>query len=174
MERERIAVVIGALVAVVLQIVLAPNIALFGALPNFMLAYTIAIAIARPYAGASALAFTMGILYNLIAGGAVGSMAILLVLVAFLASRAFSVLDNDTLFMPLVIVVVSTVAIEFLYAIFAVGIGANVGIGHALLYRALPCALYDVVLSLVMYPIATRFIVVPVQSGTPLETPNLR
>ena len=30
-------------------------------------------------------------------------MAFLLVLVTFLAARAFSVLDNDTLFMPLVI-----------------------------------------------------------------------
>lgn len=174
MGRERIAVLIGAVIATVLQIVIAPNIALFGALPNFMLAYVIAVAIARPYAGASALAFAMGVLYNLIAGGAVGSMAILLVLIAFLASRAFSVLDNDTLFMPLVIVVVSTVAIEFLYATFAVGIGAEVGIGQALLYRALPCALYDVVLSLVMYPIAVRFIAAPAQNGLPRETPNLR
>ena len=47
-SREIFATFIGALVAVVLQVAVAPNIALFGAVPNFILAYCLVIAIARP------------------------------------------------------------------------------------------------------------------------------
>ena len=46
--REGVVIAVGAVVALLLQIVVAPNIALFSAQPNFLLAYVLVVAIARP------------------------------------------------------------------------------------------------------------------------------
>ena len=99
--RDGIAVAVGAVVAVLLQVVVAPNIALFGAMPNFVVAYALLVAIVRPMAAGPVMPFVLGLVFDLVSGGPVGAMAFLLVLMTFLAARAFAVLDNDTLFMPL-------------------------------------------------------------------------
>lgn len=52
--REGIVIAVGAVVALLLQIVVAPNIALFSAQPNFLLAYVLVVAIARPLDAGSA------------------------------------------------------------------------------------------------------------------------
>ena len=112
--RGVVAAGLGAVIAVLLQVVVAPNIALASALPNFVLAYALVLAVVRPDRTGPVLAFVLGLVFDLLGSGPVGAMAFLLVLVTFLASRAFSVLDNDTLFMPLVILVVSTLVVELL------------------------------------------------------------
>ena len=113
--REGIVIAVGAVVALLLQIVVAPNIALFSAQPNFLLAYVLVVAIARPLDAGSALPFALGLVCDLLGSGPVGGYAFLFVIVSFIASRAFSVLDNDTLFMPVTIFVVATFAAEMLY-----------------------------------------------------------
>ena len=62
-ERSNAVVAVGAVVAVLLQIVVAPNIALFSAQPNFLLAYVLVVAIVRPNeAGPSCRSF--GLVYD--------------------------------------------------------------------------------------------------------------
>ncbi|MCB6313492.1 MULTISPECIES: rod shape-determining protein MreD [Gordonibacter] len=167
--RDGIAVAVGAVVAVLLQVVVAPNIALFGAMPNFVVAYALLVAIVRPMAAGPVMPFVLGLVFDLVSGGPVGAMAFLLVLMTFLAARAFAVLDNDTLFMPLVIFVAATVLVEALYAAFLLALGFDASALDVFLYRALPCALYDCVIGLVLYPLAARVLAgaAPAQPGTP-------
>ena len=167
--REGIVIAVGAVVALLLQIVVAPNIALFSAQPNFLLAYVLVVAIARPLDAGSALPFALGLVCDLLGSGPVGGYAFLFVIVSFIASRAFSVLDNDTLFMPLVIFVAATVLVEALYAAFLLALGFDASALDVFLYRALPCALYDCVIGLVLYPLAARVLAgaAPAQPGTP-------
>lgn len=167
--REGVVIAVGAVVALLLQIVVAPNIALFSAQPNFLLAYVLVVAIARPLDAGSVLPFALGLVCDLLGSGPVGGYAFLFVIVSFIASRAFSVLDNDTLFMPLVILVVSTLVVELFYAVFLMGTGFSAGPLDVFLYRALPCALYDCVVALVMFPLALRFLASrdPQQPGKP-------
>lgn len=163
-ERGGLVVLIGAVIAVVLQMVLAPNIALFGAVPNFMLAFTLVVAILRSQQSGVLLPFVMGMAFDLLGGGPVGAMAFLLVLASFVVSSAFSVLNNDTLFMPLVLLVIATLAVEMLYGVFLMWFGMDVSAVQAFAYRSLPCALYDAALGLLMYPLAMR-----VMSGQPQQ-----
>ena len=167
--REGIVIAVGAVVALLLQIVVAPNIALFSAQPNFLLAYVLVVAIARPLDAGSALPFALGLVCDLLGSGPVGGYAFLFVIVSFIASRAFSVLDNDTLFMPLVIFVAATVLVEALYGAFRLALGFDATALDAFVYRALPCALYDCVIGLVLYPLAARVLAgaAPAQPGTP-------
>ena len=165
--RERIALIVGALIALVLQVVLAPVMAVGPAQPNLIAVYCVAAAVARPQSCGYVLPFVMGMAYDLIGGGPVGAMAFLLVLVTFAASRAMGALNNDTLFMPLAILMASLVAVEVLYGALCLAGGVEGTLPGALAYRALPCALYDCAAGIVVYPLAARFLV-----GQPLQHPG--
>ena len=171
--RGVVAAGLGAVIAVLLQVVVAPNIALASALPNFGLAYALVLAVVRPDRTGPVLAFVLGLVFDLLGSGPVGAMAFLLVLVTFLASRAFSVLDNDTLFMPVTIFVVATFAAEMLYGALLIGLGLSASPVDAFLYRALPCTLYDCVVGFVLYPIIARLLASGAQDRGP-RTPRLR
>lgn len=171
--RENVIVGIGAVVAVLLQIVVAPNIALLSAQPNVLLAYALVVAIVRPVEAGPVLPFALGLVYDLLGTGPVGGAAFLFVLLSFIASRAFSVLDNDTAFMPLTILVVATFAAELLYGALLIALGLAVSPLDAFLYRALPCALYDCVVGLVLYPIVARLLAAGAQERE-MRTPRLR
>ncbi len=200
----RVATVIGAVVAVVLQVVVAPNVSLGFAVPDFLLAYAVVVAVARAeHAGPAlpfvlglifdllgggpvgamafvfvlvtflaskayslldngthagpALPFVLGLIFDLLGGGPVGAMAFVFVLVTFLASKAYSLLDNGTMFMPIALVVASLFTGEVLYGALLLLGGSASGVLDAFVYRSLPCALYDCVLGLVMYPLCVRF-----------------
>ena len=111
----RVATVIGAVVAVVLQVVVAPNVSLGFAVPDFLLAYAVVVAVARAEHAGPALPFVLGLIFDLLGGGPVGAMAFVFVLVTFLASKAYSLLDNGTMFMPIALVVASLFMGEVLY-----------------------------------------------------------
>ena len=166
--REGVVIAVGAVVALLLQIVVAPNIALFSAQPNFLLAYVLVVAIARPLDAGSVLPFALGLVCDLLGSGPVGGYAFLFVIV-----RAFSVLDNDTLFMPVTIFVVATFAAEMLYGALLIGLGLSASPVDAFLYRALPCTLYDCVVGFVLYPIIARLLASGAQDRGP-RTPRLR
>lgn len=160
MERNGnlVAVIIGALIAFLLQLIVAPYIVILGAIPDFMMVYVLVVALTTR-SEATILAFVMGLLYNIVGGGPVGSMAFLLIIAAYVACKVFSLLDNDTAFIPLFIMVVCIFAIEILYGAFLLGIGFEANPVQAMVFRAIPCALYDCVIGFIMYPLATRFLV---------------
>ena len=112
LSRETVAGVIGAVIAVLLQITVAPAITLFEAVPNFIVAFCIVRAVATPASSGSVMPLVLGLLFDLMGGGPVGGMAFVLVLVTFLASRLFMALNNDTLFMPVAIMLACIMLVE--------------------------------------------------------------
>ena len=164
--------VIGAIIAVVLQIALAPNIALFGVVPNFIMAYVLIVSIVCPDQSGPVFAFVLGLLFDLLGTGPVGAMAFLLTGVSFLAKRIFMLVNNDTLFMPLLLAAISTLVIELLYAAFMMAFGAGVSALDAFVFRALPGTVYNFLAALIFYPIVVRFLAQPIQQQP--GTPHLR
>lgn len=154
--RGSVASAIGAVVAVLLQVVVAPNIVLFSAMPNFIAAYVLVMAVVRPHNAGPVMPFLLGLAFDLLGGGPVGAMAFLLVLMSFVVSRAFALLDNDTLFMPLALYAAGMLAVEALYAALLMGLGMEASVLDAFVYRALPCALFDCIVGLILYPILAR------------------
>lgn len=149
-NRSLIISIIGAIVAVLLQAVLAPAMAIGGAVPDFILAFIIARAVADPESG-PVLAFVLGIIYDLMGSGPVGAMAFCCLVVSLLCSRLLRLLNNDTLFIPIVLIVAGSFLADVVYGILVVICGADVPLGEALLTRALPCGLYDAAIALVLY-----------------------
>ncbi len=152
-----LAVVIGAALAVLLQVVVAPAMAIGGIVPNFLLAYALAVVLARPHALGVVLPVVLGLLFDLLGGGPVGAMGLFLLLATLAVKRLYLMLDNDTLFIPLGLLVAAVFCVELLYAVLLVVCGFPVALGQALLLRGLPCALYDTVLAVALFLIM-RFV----------------
>ena len=157
MTPDRIAVVVGAVLAVILQIALAPYIAIMSAQPNFIIIFTLIVAVSRPQAFGAGLPFVMGLVYDLACGGPVGAMAFTLTAFSFLVARLFTAFDNDTLFMPLAMLALGAFLVEVAYGFFLLMLGYNAGLLQAMAYRAVPCFAYDLVLGIILYLFTTRF-----------------
>ena len=154
-DKRLIVALAGAAIALILQVVLAPAMEIGNAFPNFILAFVLACAVTRPEGGLL-LPFALGLIFDLMGNGPVGGMAFVCTALAFACSRLSVVLDNDTLFMPIVLIVAGSLLGNLVYGILVLACGSGVPVLEALVSCALPCALYDAVLALVMFPVLLR------------------
>ena len=155
---ERLFIVVGAVVAVLLQVFVAPHIALFLAVPNFIAVFAVVTSLVRPQSSGCVLPFVLGLVFDLIGGGPVGAMAFSLTLFTFVLSRISERTGNDSLFVALAFVALGVLLVDLSYGMFLLLFGYNANLFEALAYRVLPCFIYDVVLSLIFSPIARRFL----------------
>ena len=116
--RESVLLVVGAVVAVVLQIVLAPNLVILGAMPDLVLVYVGIAAMLLRRDSVLVMAFFAGLAMDLVGTSTVGVCAGLY--------TGFYILSVD------------------------------VSVIEALGQRALPCALYDCAMALIVLPITTH------------------
>ncbi|MCH4183962.1 MAG: rod shape-determining protein MreD [Eggerthellaceae bacterium] len=173
MQRETVILTIGAIIAVLLQVILAPNIEIVQAIPNFLIVYVLVSAMLFQGNGVYIVAFVLGLMGDLIGFGPVGALAFLLVLGAFCAQHGFNVFNNGTVFVPLILIMGLSLIIELLYAAFALATGLAASPLEAFLTRALPCTLYDCVVGLILYPILSH-IMLSNQTTMGSSTPRAR
>lgn len=173
MGRDRVLIMLGAVVCVLLQFGLVPVIALSSVQPDILLVYVLIIAVVCPANTGVVLPFVLGFIYDLTGFGPVGGMAFLFVFISLIAARAFIALDNDTLFIPLTIFMAGVFIVEILYGVLFVASGFSVSVFDAIMYRVLPCALYDCAVGFVLYPIMMRLITGSFR-GRKLYIPRLR
>ena len=157
MQRETLIATIGAVVALVLDVVLSPNMMLFSATPNFVIAYVVVLAMVFRDNAMYLIAFVLGILCDCLGYGPVGALAFLLLLVALAAMRLSAMFDNGSMVTAMIMVAIFVVAVEFLHAFIMLALTSGVSAIDAIVYLALPCSLFDAVLALIMYPIVSLF-----------------
>ena len=108
--------VLGALLAVVLQIVVAPNIAIMGTMPQFIIVYAVAISLVLPRDQVYVLVFALGMLGDLLGYGPVGALPFILLIASVAIDFAQKTFGNGTLFVSCIIVVAFVIVIHFLHA----------------------------------------------------------
>ena len=153
--RESVLLAVGAVVAVVLQIVLAPNVAILGAMPNFALVYMATSAMLAKRDMVVVVAFCCGLALDLIGTYTVGVYAGLFVVAAFAAMRSAAFFGSDTLGATFVISMACSLLVEVLGGGFYAS-NSGISIASALLNRALPCALYDCAMVFIVLPVLSR------------------
>ena len=158
MLSDRIVVIAGAVIAFLLQVLLAPHIAIGFAFPNFMLAFCLAVAVARPGNFGPVLPFVMGLVFDLISGGPVGVMAFTLTALSMLEAWAIRRIGYDTVFMAVTVLVGGVFLTELVYGLFLLLFGFAMSFPEALVYRVLPCFLYDLVISVAVFLAAFRLL----------------
>lgn len=148
--------VIGAVLVVLLQMLLAPALTIAVATPNFILAYVLVVALVCPERDTVVFAFAMGIIYDLLGSGPVGAMALVCIAFSFALSRLQRFFHNDTLFIPIVLLIAGVFLADISYGVLQIACGVDVGFLNSLIYRSLPCAVYDTVIAVVLFPLAVR------------------
>ena len=155
---------IGALLALVLQIVLAPNVAIVSTAPSFVVAYAVALAMTLSGTPCYLIAFALGMLGDLLGFGPVGVLPFILLVASFAIDRAQAVFGNGTLFVACVIVVVSVIVVHLAHAAFLVALASSYSAADALRLVAIPQSLYDSVLAVLIYLLLRRM-AAPPQAG---------
>ncbi len=171
--RRNISVIVGAVLAMVLHVAVAPalSIALFR--PNIVFAFATVLAIVRSANASMIGAFALGVFADLIGSHPFGLMTFIMVVISFLLTRVFSVVDNSSLFMVAVSIAASLFLAELMYGFLLIQFGMGVSFVGLLAYRIVPCALYDCIVAFVLYPLVHRFIG-PQASATQIPVAQFR
>ena len=124
---------------------------------TLLMVFVFLCAVTRSQSFGCVMPFAMGLLYDLLSGGVVGAMSFALTLFSYVGARVFAAMENDTLFMPIAVMSAGMLLTELVYGIFLLATGYNASFIDALIFRALPCAIYDSVIAFILYPLASRF-----------------
>ncbi|MGN0301403.1 MAG: rod shape-determining protein MreD [Anaerotardibacter sp.] len=141
---------IAALICVVLQIVVAPMISLFSVVPNFITAFVIVLSILRKPDSTYGYAFILGLISDLLGSGPVGLTSLLLLIISFVLSRAFEVMDKSSLPMPMIASAASLFAFLLVYVIVLLITGYQAGFLELFIGRVIPEVIYDSIIAAIL------------------------
>lgn len=155
---RNIGVIVGCVAAFALQVIVVPAMTIGLVRPNALLAFVVVLAIVRPTNASLVAACVLGLLGGMLSSHPLGLLAAVMVAVAFVLSRVFSVLDGNSQAMAAVCIALGVLVGEVLYGFLLIQFGMDVSFFGLFIYRIAPCALYDCVLAFLMYPLVHRFI----------------
>lgn len=144
--------------ATLLQVGVAPYIAIGGVVPNFLLLATVSLALIEGPSYGAVTGFTCGLLYDLLAAGPVGPMALVLTLTGFVAGLLEANLFAEGWLMPLTVLAIASLATELVYGLILDVVGSGGPFLPSFFGIMLPGAIYDTALALLVYPWLARFL----------------
>lgn len=147
--------IVLSVIVVLLQIILAPNLQIGNALPNFITSFVVAYVLVYNRENHYVLAFVLGMVSDLLGNSALGLAALCLLIAAAIEGLIGRNLGNDNLVMSIGIMLVAVFGVELVYALFLVTNGAA-EFADAMLFRVLPCTLYSTTLAVVWYLVLMR------------------
>lgn len=143
---------IAILVAMLLQVAVAPYIAPSGVTPNFLMLVVITIALTTgPNEGAMS-GFAAGLAFDMIGTGPVGAMALVLTVTGYLAGLMHDQMFAEGWLLPLTVLGIASLLGESAYGMVISLLGGEFSFWSALFTHVLPAAVYDTVLALLFYP----------------------
>lgn len=156
--RHSASMLIGSIIAVVLQAMVAPYITIGYAMVSPILCFVVLMAIFRAEKQGYVMPFVLGMIYDLLGSGVVGAMALVCVVLTFIISRVQLMLASDTALIPIALIAFGCIFGELAYGCLLIVCGLDVSLLQAVIYRVLPCGIYDTVVSLVAYFLMARFL----------------
>ena len=146
------------LAATLLQVGLAPYIAIGGVVPDFLLLVVVTLArVEGPTAGASA-GFAAGLIFELIGSGPVGPMVLVLAVTGYMAGLLHENMFAEGWLLPLTVLAVASIASTLAYGLMLDLLGVGGPFLLTFFTKMLPEALYDTALGLLIYPWLARFL----------------
>ena len=151
--RAYIPAIILVVLAILCQGILSNAITIGSATPNFFVAFALVIAAVFPTFSSVVLGFVLGLLYNLFCSGTVGTMALVLTLLTFVVVSIFSRMESVNIIFALVALLICGFLAEVLYGLLTATFVSGISVSEAMIHRALPCGVYDALITCVLYPI---------------------
>ncbi|MDR1014318.1 MAG: rod shape-determining protein MreD [Coriobacteriales bacterium] len=156
-EMKRSFTVVGSLIAFLLQVALAPHIAILGVVPNLCLGFVVLNAMFCNSTRASLTGFVLGLLYGLTTQGPLGVMSLVLAVVGYSVSSLNKELFAGSWRVQALFLLVAAFFGELLYAGFLSILGDEPDFLRSVGMRVVPGTLYDAVFGLVVFPLIHRF-----------------
>lgn len=153
---ERFVLPIACVVALVLQVVVAPVLPLGSAVPSFLLPLVVVLAILRNPDSCYGYAFVIGLLADFLMSTPVGLSSLLLLIAAALLGSLFEVLDKSSFVMPAIAIAVTCFAIELLKLVALLLLGYQGSPLDFFLQSCLPAVVADSVIGAVYYFVFTK------------------
>jgi len=146
------------LLAVLLQVGLAPALSIGGVVPNFLLLVTVTLALVEGPNWGCAAGFSAGLLFDLLGSGPIGPMALVLAIVGFAAGMLSANMFAEGWLMPLTVLAIASVVTGMAYGLVVAVFGGAGTFWSTFVSVVLPEALYNVALGLLFYPVLARFL----------------
>lgn len=147
---------IGSALGFLTQVMLAPNLAILGVVPNFILGFVVLNAMFNDKIRSSVTGFVLGLLFDFIAHGPLGIMSFVLALLGYGVSSINKELLYGSWGIKAFLLLVAAFFGELLHAALLSIVGFDSDFLTSFAMRTLPGTLYDAVLGLVVFPIMYR------------------
>jgi rod shape-determining protein MreD len=155
--RTKLVPLVSAAIIVLLQIVIAPLIAIYSVVPNFIVAFVLVLSIVRREDTTYLYAFVLGLISDLLSTVPFGLTPLLLLLISFVFSRVFEVLDKSSFAMVLASCAVALLFYQIVVVIVQIILGYPAGFFELLVARALPGTVFDLIICAILYFVARKF-----------------
>lgn len=150
---------VGALVAaLILQVALAPHMAIGNVVPNFLVLVVITLSFVEGPSAGAAVGFAAGLLLDLLSTGPVGAWALVLSATGYAAGLLQENLFAEGWLAPVTVAVIAALISDFAYLLVLTILGVGPSFWDSLLRAVLPRAVYNAVLVLLAYPWLARFL----------------
>ena len=144
--------------AALLQVGLAPYLAIGGVVPNILLIVVVTLALVEgPMPGATA-GFAAGLIFDLLGSGPVGPMALVLAVTGFMAGLLHEHMFAEGWLLPLTVLAIASLGSSLAYGIILDVLGVGGPFLLTFFTKMLPEAIYDTALALLVYPWLARFL----------------
>ena len=154
--REWMLPLICSAIVVVIQIVFAPILTIFAVVPSFIVPFVLVLSVLRRPDSTYGYAFVLGLIADLLSQTPVGLTSLLLLAITFVLSRAFEVLDDTNITMPLIAFAAALFAFELVFMIVLMIMGYQGGFIELFLQRALPATVINVIIAALLFVIMRR------------------
>lgn len=143
--------------AAVLQVAIAPHLAVAGIVPNVLLLVVLTLAFVEGAGAGLYAGFGAGLTLDLVGSGPVGAWALVLSVTGYAAGLAAANVFAEGWLLPVTVAGLAGLLCESAYAAYLALLGQG-AIAPLLLAKALPGALYNTILALLVYPWLARFL----------------
>jgi len=144
--------------ALVLQVSLAPYLAIFGVVPNFLFLVVVTLALTEGPVAGGVSGLAAGLLFDLLGTGPVGPYALVLTVTGCLGGVLSANLFGGGWLLPVTVVAIASLATEVTYGVVLAVLGAGTGFWWSLLTIMLPAAAYHTALAVLVYPWLARLL----------------
>jgi len=156
--RRFLAAAAAILIATLLQVGLAPYIAIGGVTPNFLLLVVVTIALTTGPSEGATSGFVAGLLFDLVGTGPLGPMALVLTITGYLAGLLHEQMFAEGWLLPMTVLAIASISAEIAYWLVLSLLGSGGPFWSSFFTKMLPGAVYNVALALLVYPWLARFL----------------
>jgi rod shape-determining protein MreD len=149
---------VALVVATILQAALAPHMTIMGVRPNFLLLVVITLAMVEGATPGAVAGFVGGLVFDLLGSGPIGPGALVFTIVGYLAGTLAFNMFSESWVMPVTVVGIASLAFGLMYGGLLAFMGAEQDMVGIVFRLAVPGAVYDTLLALLVFPWLARFL----------------